>query len=54
MAASLDDSVDLVVDGGELTEVPSTLVNVRGGQAVVEREGVIPRVEIDEALAGLP
>ena len=53
VAASLDDSVDLVVDGGELTEVPSTLVNVRDGQAVVEREGVIPSAEIDEALAGL-
>ncbi len=53
MAASLGDSVDLIVDGGELTEVPSTLVNVRGEQAVVEREGVIARGEIDAALAGL-
>jgi L-threonylcarbamoyladenylate synthase len=54
VAESLSESVDLVVDGGELTEVPSTLVNVRGARAVVEREGVIPRAEIDEALAGLP
>lgn len=53
VAVSLGDSVDLIVDGGELTEVPSTLVNVRGGQAVVEREGVISRAEIDEALAGV-
>jgi L-threonylcarbamoyladenylate synthase len=53
VAASLGDSVDLIVDGGALTEVPSTLVNVRGGQAVVEREGVIPRAEIDDVLAGL-
>jgi hypothetical protein len=29
------------------------LVNLRDGQAVVEREGVIPRAQIDEALAGL-
>lgn len=51
VAASLADSVDLIVDGGELTEVPSTLVNVRGGEAAVEREGVIPRAEIEEAVA---
>jgi L-threonylcarbamoyladenylate synthase len=54
VSASLGDSVDLIVDGGELTEVPSTLVNVRGERAVVEREGVIARAEIDAALAGLP
>lgn len=54
VAASLGDSVDLIVDGGELTETPSTLVNVRGEHAVVEREGVIPRAEIDDVLAGLP
>ena len=54
VAASLGDSVDLIVDGGELTEVPSTLVNVRGGQAVVEREGVIPRAEIEEVLRDRP
>jgi L-threonylcarbamoyladenylate synthase len=53
VAASLGGSVDLIVDGGELTEVPSTLVNVRGEQAVVEREGVISRAEIDAALAGV-
>ena len=33
------DWVDLVVDGGALTEVPSTLVNVRGPEPCVEREG---------------
>ncbi len=54
VAASLGDSVDLIVDDGELNEVPSTLVNVRGGKAVVEREGVISRSEIEDALAGLP
>jgi L-threonylcarbamoyladenylate synthase len=54
VAASLGEAVDLIVDGGLLTEVPSTLVNVRDEQAVVEREGVIPRAEIDAALAGLP
>jgi tRNA A37 threonylcarbamoyladenosine synthetase subunit TsaC/SUA5/YrdC len=52
--ASLGDSVDLIVDGGELTEVPSTLVNVRREQAVVEREGAIPRAEIEDALEGRP
>jgi L-threonylcarbamoyladenylate synthase len=53
-SASLDDSVDLIVDGGKLTEVPSTLVNVRGERAVVEREGVIARAEIDAVLAVMP
>jgi L-threonylcarbamoyladenylate synthase len=51
VASSLGDAVDLIVDGGGLTEVPSTLVNVRGPSAVVEREGVISRAEIERALA---
>jgi L-threonylcarbamoyladenylate synthase len=54
VAATLGDAVDLIVDGGELTEVPSTLVNVRGERAVVERAGVIARSEIEAALAGSP
>lgn len=43
--------VDLVVDGGSLTDVPSTLVNVRSPGAVVEREGAISREAVAEALA---
>jgi L-threonylcarbamoyladenylate synthase len=54
VSLSLGDSVDLIVDGGELTEVPSTLVNVRGEQPAVEREGVISRAEIETALARMP
>ncbi len=54
VAASLGHTVDLIVDGGELTEVPSTLVNVRGATAVVEREGAIGRAEIEDALAVWP
>lgn len=54
VAASLGDSVDLIVDGGELTETPSTLVNVRGESAVVERVGGISQTEIEDALAVLP
>jgi L-threonylcarbamoyladenylate synthase len=53
VAASLGDSVDLIVDGGELTEVPSTLVNVRGKPAVVEREGAISVADVEAVLAGL-
>jgi L-threonylcarbamoyladenylate synthase len=53
VAASLGESVDLILDGGPLTEVPSTLVNVRGTGATVEREGVISRDEIEHALAVL-
>jgi L-threonylcarbamoyladenylate synthase len=44
-------SVDLVVDGGPLHDVPSTLVNVHGADPVVEREGAIPRDAISAALA---
>jgi L-threonylcarbamoyladenylate synthase len=44
--------VDLVVDGGLLHDVPSTLVNVRGPDPVLEREGAITRAEVSEALAG--
>jgi L-threonylcarbamoyladenylate synthase len=53
VAVSLGDSVDLIVDGGVLTEVPSTLVNVRNEKAVVEREGVISVAEVEDALGGL-
>jgi L-threonylcarbamoyladenylate synthase len=52
VSATLGPSVDLVVDGGALTEVPSTLVNLAGREPVVEREGVIPAFDISEALAG--
>ena len=53
VAASLGEAVGLIVDGGELTEVPSTLVNVRATEAVVEREGAIPRAEIERVLAAV-
>jgi L-threonylcarbamoyladenylate synthase len=42
--------VALVIDAGTLTAVPSTLVNVRGPNAVVEREGAISREAIATAL----
>ena len=48
---SLGPSVDVIIDGGPLTEVPSTLVNVAGSTAVVEREGAIPAGEIADALS---
>lgn len=54
VAASLGPSVDLVVDGGRLHDVPSTLVNVRGTEPVVEREGAISRAEVADALAEAP
>jgi L-threonylcarbamoyladenylate synthase len=42
--------VDLVIDAGTLTAVPSTLVNVRSPVAVVEREGSITKEAIADAL----
>ena len=51
VSTGLGPSVDLVVDGGPLEDVPSTLVNVRGADPVVEREGAIPPDAISAALA---
>ena len=50
-AGGLGSSVDVIIDGGRLTEVPSTLVNVSGSTAVVEREGVIAADEIAAVLS---
>ena len=47
-------AVDLIVDGGELQDVPSTLVNVREPEPSVEREGAIPRRAIDGRCCGGP
>ena len=52
VAAALGGSVDLIVDGGPLAEVPSTLVRVSGAPPVVEREGAIARAEVEATLAG--
>ncbi len=54
VAASLGPVVDLVLDGGRLKDVPSTLVNVREAGAVIEREGAITRGEVAAALAEAP
>jgi len=51
VAAGLGTSVAVVVDGGRLRDVPSTLVNVRGPHPVVEREGAIPAAAVASALA---
>jgi L-threonylcarbamoyladenylate synthase len=50
VVACLGSMVDLVVDGGELHDIPSTLVNVNGPEVSVEREGAIPRAAIEKAL----
>ena len=52
VAAALGRSVHLIVDGGPLTEVPSTLVSVSGAVPVLEREGAIAWAEVEAALAG--
>jgi L-threonylcarbamoyladenylate synthase len=50
VAEALGPEVVLVVDGGPLHEVPSTLVNVAGTEPAVEREGAIGRRAIIAAL----
>jgi L-threonylcarbamoyladenylate synthase len=52
-ASGLESFVDVIIDGGRLTEEPSTLVNVSGSTTVVEREGVIAADEIAAALVGV-
>ena len=54
VAAGLGPAVALVVDGGSLRDVPSTLVNVRNDEPVVEREGAISRAKVAGAVAEAP
>lgn len=52
-ARRLANHVSLIIDGGALDTVPSTLVNLRAGSPVVEREGAISRAAV-AALVGAP
>jgi L-threonylcarbamoyladenylate synthase len=54
VAGSLGSAVELVVDGGELQDVPSTLVNVNGPSPSIEREGAIAREAIMETMQEAP
>ncbi|MEI9994706.1 MAG: L-threonylcarbamoyladenylate synthase [Rhizomicrobium sp.] len=49
--AQLSGMPDVVIDGGTLPRVPSTLVNCRKTPPQIEREGVIPRSEVEKYLA---
>jgi tRNA A37 threonylcarbamoyladenosine synthetase subunit TsaC/SUA5/YrdC len=51
VGTTLGDALELVVDGGALDDVPSTLVNVGGPAPVVEREGAIARADVDRVVA---
>jgi L-threonylcarbamoyladenylate synthase len=50
VAGALGSAVELLVDGGELQDVPSTLVNVNGPTPSIEREGAIARQAITETM----
>jgi L-threonylcarbamoyladenylate synthase len=50
VADGLGAPASLVVDGGALHGEPSTLVNLRAGRAVVEREGALSRQVIADTL----
>ncbi len=52
-SSGLAEPVGLVVDGGTLEDVPSTLVNVRGAEPVVEREGAISTPAVMDTVAGV-
>jgi L-threonylcarbamoyladenylate synthase len=53
--ASIRSGADLVLDGGELPGVPSTVIDLRelarGGRWGIVREGALPRSAIERALA---
>lgn len=44
--AQLNGKPDLAIDGGNLKTVPSTLVNCRQDPPKIEREGVVPAVDL--------
>lgn len=48
--AALDGAPDLVIDGGVLPVVPSTLVNCNLPVPVIERPGIITREDIEKVL----
>jgi L-threonylcarbamoyladenylate synthase len=50
VASQLAPHVDLAIDGGVLDAVPSTLVNVRATEPVIERTGAIAHRDIVAAL----
>ncbi len=50
VAVGLGSPIDLVVDGGTLRDVPSTLVNLNRPEPCVEREGSISRQAIEDVL----
>ncbi|HXN62379.1 MAG TPA: L-threonylcarbamoyladenylate synthase [Acidimicrobiales bacterium] len=52
VAEALGRLVRLIVDGGALTEVPSTLVSVSGATPLLEREGAIAWADVEAVLAG--
>jgi len=53
-AAAEVGSAGLVIDGGVLTDTPSTLVNLHGGTPVVERVGAISADEVAQCVAAVP
>jgi L-threonylcarbamoyladenylate synthase len=50
VAGALGSAIELLVDGGELQDVPSTLVNVNRRTPSIEREGAIARQAITETM----
>ena len=52
--ASIVAAADLAIDGGELTGLPSTVVDItaieQGGEPVILREGALSRAELERAL----
>jgi L-threonylcarbamoyladenylate synthase len=47
---SIRDGADLVIDGGELPGVPSTIVDLRTPEWKIVREGAVPRSSVQEVI----
>lgn len=53
-ADSLQGAVDYIVDGGLLSQTPSTIVNLRHTQARIERVGAVSVAELEKFLHVVP
>jgi len=53
VADALGSQVTLIVDGGTLSDTPSTMVNVRHTEASIERVGTLSESDITDTLAAI-
>jgi L-threonylcarbamoyladenylate synthase len=52
IATNITDNVDLIIDGGKISSVPSTVIDVTDNRIVYVREGAIKKTSIERLLYG--